>query len=250
MSEYLKLILLFVVGSIAGFINVNAGGGSTITLPALIFLGLDSALANGTNRIGILLQNIFAVSSFRQQEVHQFKNSFLMSLFTLPGAIIGAFFSVKISDKWFQHILGIVMIIIVFSMIFSHSNNKYQLSVSNNKRKWIIYPMLFCIGFYGGFIQVGVGFIFMAVLYHVLKISLVYVNMHKVFIISLYTIPVLCFFIWTGNVDWVYGLSLGAGTAIGSWWGAKVAVKGGEKIIRYILAGAILLMSGKLLGIF
>ena len=250
MSEYLKLILLFVVGSIAGFINVNAGGGSTITLPVLIFLGLESAIANGTNRIGILLQNIFAVLSFRQQEVHHFQSSVLLALCTLPGAIFGAYFSIRISNEWFQRILAIVMIGIVFSIIFTHKNNNYQSIINLNERKWLIYPALFGIGFYGGFIQVGVGFILMAALYHILKISLVYVNMHKVFIISLYTIPVLCFFIRTGNVDWVYGLSLAAGMAIGSWWGAKVVVKGGEKIIRYILAGAIILMSIKLLGIF
>lgn len=250
MPEYLKFILLFIVGSIAGFINVNAGGGSTITLPVLIFLGLESAIANGTNRIGILLQNIFAVLSFRQQEVHRFKSSFLLALFTLPGAIFGAYFSIRISNEWFQRILAIVMIGIVFSIIFTHKNNNNQSIINLSERKWLIYPALFGIGFYGGFIQVGVGFILMAALYHVLKISLVYVNMHKVFIVFVYTLPVLCFFIWTGNVNWVYGLSLGAGTAVGAWWGARAVIKGGEKVIRYILAGAILLMSIKLLGIF
>ncbi len=65
MSIYLQIILLFTVGIIAGFMNVMAGGGSTLTLPTLIFLGLDSALANGTNRVAIIIQNIFAVYSFK-----------------------------------------------------------------------------------------------------------------------------------------------------------------------------------------
>ena len=70
--------------------NVLAGGGSTLTLPALILLGLDSTLANGTNRIAILFQNIFAIFSFHQQKVHQLKSTTLLALITVPGAIIGS----------------------------------------------------------------------------------------------------------------------------------------------------------------
>ena len=250
MAEWWKLGLLFLVGSAAGFINVNAGGGSTLTLPALIFLGLDSALANGTNRVAILIQNIFAVSSFRRQKVHQFGESSKLSLITLPGAIIGALLSTRIADEWFQRILGIIMIGIVVSMFIPKANKKYQDSLSRAENRWLIYVVLFFIGFYGGFIQVGVGFLFMAALYHILKISLVYVNMHKVFIILIYTIPSLIVFAMTGNVNWGYGLMLAVGTACGGWFGAHASVKGGEKLIRYVLALAIVIMALKLLGIF
>ena len=97
--DYFNLLLLFGVGSIAGFINVNAGGGSSITLPTLIFMGLDGALANGTNRIAIFIQNIFAVASFRKNKMQQFKTSTELSLFTLPGAILGAILASKISSE-------------------------------------------------------------------------------------------------------------------------------------------------------
>jgi uncharacterized membrane protein YfcA len=250
MSEITKLLLLFGVGTVSSIINVNAGGGSSITLPALIFLGLESAAANGTNRIGILVQNIFAVSSFKQQKVHEFKESLSLSLFTLPGAVLGALVSVRINDVWFQRILGMVMIGIVFSMLFFSTKRNNEPSPSDKNRRWLIYPSMLVIGFYGGFIQTGVGFLLMASLYHLLRISLVRVNMHKVFIVLVYTLPALAVFIWTGNVHWEYGGILAAGTALGAWWGARIAVKGGERAIRYILAVAILLMAVKLLGLF
>ena len=117
-------------------------------------------------------------------------------------------------------------------------------------KTWVIYPVMFGIGFYGGFIQAGVGFLFMAALYHILKLDLVHVNMHKVFIVMVYTIPALCIFVFTGNVNWILGLCLAVGNSFGAWWGAHFAVKGGEKIIRYILAVAILIMALKLLGVF
>jgi len=89
--EWAHLLLLFAIGTIAGFINVNAGGGSSLTLPTLIFMGLDAAAANGTNRVGLIIQNIFAVSSFKKNKVQDFKQSSFLALFTLPGAVIGAF---------------------------------------------------------------------------------------------------------------------------------------------------------------
>ncbi|HZX09806.1 MAG TPA: sulfite exporter TauE/SafE family protein [Acidobacteriota bacterium] len=247
--EWAHLLLLFVVGAIAGFINVNAGGGSSLTLPTLIFMGLDSAAANGTNRIGLILQNIFAVASFKKNKVQSFKKSSFLALFTLPGAIIGAIAATQVSNMLFQKILGGVLIFIVISMFFSRSykdeNSKHHL-----KRSWFIYPALFGIGFYGGFLQVGVGFLFMAALYHLLRVNLVLVNMHKVFIILIYTIPAFVIFLYTGNVSWKYGLVLAAGNGIGGWWGARAAVKGGEKVIRIILAIAIIIMAAKLFGLF
>lgn len=245
-----KLLLLFGVGVVAGFINVMAGGGSSLTLPALIFLGLEGALANGTNRIAIFLQNVFAVWSFRREKVHHFERSLQLALFTLPGAVLGALLAVRMGDAWFRRILAFVMIGIVVSILFSGSFQKKQVDPKDGRGQWLIYPILLGIGFYGGFLQIGVGFLFMAALYHVLRLDLVFVNMHKVFIVLVYTIPALAVFVWTGNVNWKYGLVLAAGNSIGAYWSAHVAVKSGEKVIRYVLAVAVLLMSLKLLGVF
>lgn len=247
--DFTKLFLLFGVGTIAGFINVMAGGGSSLTLPALIFMGLDGAMANGTNRVAILLQNVFAVLSFRKRDVHQYGESFKLALLTLPGAILGAFIAVNIADQWFKRILSLVLIGIVVSMFFTPKKRE-ESATGERKKSWLIYPVMFGIGLYGGFIQAGVGFLFMAALYHILNLNLVHVNMHKVFIVLIYTLPVLAIFVITGKVDWILGLSLAAGNSFGAWWGARFAVKGGEKVIRYVLAVAILLMAVKLLGLF
>ncbi len=243
-----NLALLFAVGSIAGFINVNAGGGSSLTLPALIFLGLDGALANGTNRIAIIIQNIFAVASFRKNRMHQFGTSARLSLLTLPGALLGALVAVRISGVLFERIVGGVLLFIVISLFISRSYS--DIRDEKERRHWLVYPALVGIGFYGGFLQIGVGFLCMAALYHLLHLNLVTVNMHKVFIILIYTVPALLIFIWTGNVNWKLGLVLAAGNAFGGWWGAHAAVKGGERIIRIILAVAITIMALKLFGLF
>jgi len=250
MDELLKLLLLFGVGSLAGFINVMAGGGSAITLPVLIFLGLEGPLANGTNRVAIVIQSISAILSFRQEKYQKFKLSLKLAAFTLPGAIAGAFIATTISNELFQKILAFVLIGVIISMFFPKPNQKKPQGKEQNKSTWLIYPAMFAIGFYGGFIQVGVGFLFMASLYLLLKLDLVRVNMHKVFIILIYTIPALFIFFFTNNVDLKLGLALGAGNAVGAWWAAKISVKKGEGIIRMILIVAIFIMALKLLGVF
>lgn len=250
MDELLKLLLLFVVGSIAGFINVFAGGGSTITLPILIFLGLDPSLANGTNRIGILAQTLSAVVSFRQEKYHDFKLSLKLTAFTLPGAAAGALIATRISGDIFQKILAFVLIAVTISMFLKKTNRGKPEGDRRAKSSWLIYPVMLATGFYGGFMQVGVGFVFMASLYHLMKLDLIRVNMHKVFIIFVYTIPAFLVFLLTGNVEWSFGLILAVGMASGAWWAAKISVKKGEKIIRIALIPVILWMALKLLNIF
>lgn len=247
MPVYLEILILFGVGLLAGVINVMAGGGSSLTLPALIFIGLDSAAANGTNRIGILLQSIFATLSYRKENISEIEKSMKLSLLTLPGAVLGALLAIKISNEWFDRILGLVMIGVVVSMLIPQS--RLEIKTDGERKSWLIYPVMFAIGFYGGFIQVGVGFLIMAALYHMLKIDLVRVNMHKVFITMVYTVPALLIFIMSGNVDWLFGLSLAAGNAIGGWWAARFSIRGGEKVIRYVMVLAILIIALKLLGI-
>lgn len=246
MNDLLAILLLFITGSAAGIINIMAGGGSTLTLPILIFLGLDGSTANGTNRVAILIQNVSAITSFRKQKLSQFSTSFKLGLLTLPGAIIGAITATKINDALFEKILGVIMILVVISMIAPRKKAALTKNIVE-KFPWTIYPAMIGIGFYGGFIQVGVGFLLMSALHYLLKLKLVYVNMHKVAIVLIYTLPALLIFIFTGNVNWFFGLSLAVGNAFGGWWAAKWSVKKGDKIIKIFLIVAVIGMSIKLL---
>jgi uncharacterized protein len=245
-SQYL---FLMIVGTVAGLLNVMAGGGSNITLPVLIFMGMDSAMANGTNRIALLIQNISAILSFKNEKYSQFKHSLKLALPTLPGAIAGAIVAVKIDNMLFQKILGLVMLGIVLTLILPTAKRK-DVENTASQPAWPAYLALFGIGFYGGFIQAGVGFLIMAALRHLLDMDLIHVNMHKVFIIFVYTLPTIVIFAMTNNMTWSLGLILGIGHALGAWWAAKLSIKKGEKTIRIFLVLAIAIMAVKLLGFF
>ena len=248
MPDLIGIIILFAVGAVAAFINVNAGGGSSLTLPALIFLGLDPSVANGTNRVAILFQNVSAVYAFKKEKFYELKNSLILSALTLPGAIAGAIIAVKISDDLFEKILAVVMIFIIITMLLpKKKTDKTKIDFTID---WKITLSMIVVGFYGAFIQVGVGFLLMASFQYLMKLDLIRVNMHKVFVVFVFTIPALIVFILTDNINWYYGLTLAAGNVVGGWWGAKLSVKKGEKLIKFVLIVAILIMALKLLNIF
>jgi uncharacterized membrane protein YfcA len=248
MEEIWKYALLLGIGIVAGVINVMAGGGSTLTLPALIFLGMDGSVANGTNRVAIFIQSIVATSAFRKENIKGLIPGLKMGLFAFPGAITGAIIATNISGRTFEIVLAVIMIFIVIQMLWP---KKKKLAENEQvETGWKIFTAMFFIGFYGGFIQVGVGFLLMASLYNILNLKLVYVNMYKVLITALFTIPALLVFILADKVLWLPGLVLAAGTSLGAWFAAKISVRKGDKVVKYVLAASIVIIAIKLTGAF
>jgi uncharacterized protein len=249
LPDILIVVILFVVGVVSGFVNVIAGGGSSLTLPVMIFLGLDSSVANGTNRIGVLFQNIAAVYSFKREKYFELKTGIKLSLATLPGSVAGAILAANLSNDLFNKILGIIMIGIIITMVIPKNKKKYP-DTETNHIPAATHVLMFFIGFYAGFIQVGIGFLLMAVLQYFLHINLIRVNMHKVLIVLITMIPAFFVFLFTDNINWGYGISLASGNAVGGFFSAKVQVKKGEDFIKAVLIVVILFMAVKLLEIF
>lgn len=233
--------LLFGAGIVASFINMMAGGGSMLTVGLMILLGVDPSVANGTNRIGVLVGTASGALAFRSEKFMDLKQSLLLGAFAIPGAILGSIFSVSISDALFQKILASVMIFVMISLFLPQKS-----AVKEADSPWLIYPAMVVVGFYGGFIQIGVGFLLMAVFRHLMALDLVHTNMHKVFVVLIYTIPILLVFGLSGNIDWLLALSLSAGNAIGSWISVKLAIRKGDGFVKVVLAITVALMAAKL----
>jgi len=246
LDDLLKYSLLLVTGFFTGILNIMAGGGSILTLPALIYIGLDPNLANGTNRIFILMQNLTAVVAFSNEKMSYFKESFRLALFTIPGAVIGALAAVRIEGDVFVKILGVVTIVLSLLMFIPVKTGE---NASPVKSRLALYPLLFAIGFYGGFIQAGTGIFIMFILRSFLKIDLVKVNVHKVFIAFIFTIPAFFIFVYHGQIDWLAGLFLGIGSIFGAWFSAKTVLKLGEKVVKIVLLISSFLIALDLLDI-
>lgn len=237
-------LLLAAVGVVAGFINTMAGGGSLLVLPTLVFMGMDGAVANGTNRVAIMAQNIVSVLGFLKRGYSDVRTSMTLSLCALPGAALGAYLGTRVGGELFNRILGGLMIFLI--IVMAHKTEQRQ-EEGKPERSVLGHALMVGIGFYGGFIQAGVGLFMMAVLYRAMRLDLVRVNMHKVFIVGVFTLVALLIFASSGQVLWGVGIVLGVGNAIGGWVGVHYAVKKGERLIRIVLNVGLVAMAIRLL---
>ncbi|NQY66539.1 MAG: sulfite exporter TauE/SafE family protein [Flavobacteriales bacterium] len=245
--DYLELLLLVVVGVIAGFINTVAGGGSLLTLPILIFLGLPPSVANGTNRVSIFFQNMSSIAGFKSKGVFVYPFSLWVGLSALIGAVIGAQISVDMDSELFNQILAIIMIAVVFITIFNPVKNPEDvLEKLGNKHQLLSITVFFFIGIYGGFIQAGVGFLILAALSMINNMSLVRSNSVKVFVVFTFTVAALIVFLIQDQIHWYYGLSLAVGSSSGAWIASRWSVKKGDVWIKRFMVVMVTAMAIKL----
>lgn len=244
-----EIIALIVAGLFVGFINTLAGGGSIISLSLLMFLGLPAGVANGTNRIAIMIQNIIATTSFKQQKVLEVRKTFLLGIPAIIGSIFGAWIAVDLSEKVLKTAMAIIML---FMLVFILYNPKKMLSgndlLQNRKVNLKNIIIFFLIGVYGGFIQVGVGYILLTALILSVGYSLVKANAAKVMIVLMYLPFSLVIFILNDQVNWKYGLIMAIGSIIGAFIASRLAVKKGVNFIRYVIIVIILLTASHLFG--
>lgn len=247
MDSILEIIGLILIGFLAGGINTIAGGGSLLTLPILIFLGLPPNIANGTNRIAILFQNIFTTAGFKSKGVITFPFSIYLGISALIGSLIGSQIAVDIKGDTFNRILAIIMVIIVFYMVFKpKATIENALEKTSGKQLWLSILLFFFVGIYGGFIQAGVGFIILLVLSSINNLSLVKSNAVKVMVVLIYTISSVAIFAYNDKIDWEMGLTLAIGNSIGGWFASRWSVSKGDKLIRKFLIVMVVIMAIKL----
>ena len=242
-----QIPLLAGVGLVAGILNILAGGGSLLTLPMLIFIGLPASTANGTNRIAIFCQNIFAISGFRKRGVFPIKLALICTIPALVGSYFGATLAINIDDVLFKKILGLIMIgVMVFTALDPVKNLKIEAGKMSALRLAFLLVTFFGVGIYGGFVQAGVGFIIIAgLLLH--GLDLVRINAVKVIVIFAFTIVALAVFIAHGEVDYGLGLALAAGNSVGGIIGTRLAVEKGHDWLKKVVTITVMVFAIKLL---
>jgi uncharacterized membrane protein YfcA len=247
MDEWYHYILLIVVGFAVGFINTIAGGGTLLSLPVLIFLGLPPNVANGTNRVAIIIQTAFATAGFKSKGVTTFPFNAYLGASALLGAIIGARIAVDIDGAVFNKILAVIMIAVVLIVFFKPEINLKDVNERlTGKYLWLGMLAFFIFGIYGGFINAGIGFIIILFLHFFNHMSLVRANATKVAVVCIYTLSALVVFILNDKVNWIIGFVLAIGNASGAWIASRVSVNKGDGFIKIFLLMVVGIMSIKL----
>lgn len=246
LADYL---ILAAVGGVAGTVNVVAGGGSFLTLPTMIFLGLPPTMANGTNRIAILLQNVGAVWGFDRHRVVQWSWVKLAALPILAGAGLGTWIAVSVGDEAFRKSLSIIMAAVALWTLWSPMDRRDAedlLADRGDLKGRILLTLGFLlVGVYGGYVQAGVGFLILA-LAAAAGLDLVRGNALKVLVTLIFTPLALGLFAFQGHVDWDAGLALACGNVAGGLVGVRITVLKGHDWVKKAVTVAVVIFAIRL----
>lgn len=251
MEWYIYIIAVF-CGLLAGFINTLAGSGSLLTLPVLIFLGLPANIANGTNRIGVLLQSLIGVLTFKQKVKIDMKRNAVLLIVCVTGAMFGANIAIDIDENSMRYVIGVVMIIMLFPVLFNADKWLSQKTFSVNKNlKVPLLLLFFFIGIFGGFVQAGVGILLLVTMVMLAGYNVNESNALKNLIVFCYTIPAIIIFIINDQINWKLGGLLAIGQVSGAYIAARFATKHKNAgiWIRKLLIFIILISIIELFGI-
>lgn len=246
----LEVLALIISGVFVGFINTLAGGGTIISLSLFMFMGLPADVANGTNRIAVILQNFTSTANFKKQKLLDSRKATVLMIPTVIGAMLGAQLSVSIDEETFRKALGLVMIMMVYFMVVKPDKwINGQKVLQEKKVTWQQMIIFFFIGIYGGFIQVGVGYFLLAGIVLGAGYELIRANAIKGFIVMFYTIFALIVFILNDKVHWQYGLIHSIGNVTGAFIASRYAFTWGAGFIRWFIIVLIIITSADLFGL-
>lgn len=240
-------LVLFAAGTVVSVINSVSGGGSILSLPLLIFLGLPSAVANGTNRIGVLAGSLGSLAAFRSLGHFHPRLAWQVGWPAALGALAGSQIAVRLSDRVFNPILAAVMVFVAVMSFRKKPAEAGQSDPAAMREGMIAFLVYAGIGFYGGFIQAGSGLIMIYAFGRMGNLGIFKINSLKVFN-TLIFIPVsLISFIGAGKIHWGMAAALAGGNLLGGWLGSHWQVRQGEAWVNRVVLWTGLAMAAKLL---
>lgn len=245
----LDITLLVMAGLVAGVINTLAGGGSLLSVPLLVFLGLPGDVANGTNRIGVLAQNATSIRGFAVAGLSGLRESLPILAPVVAGSVVGAAAIARLDAEGFERIFGVAMLLLLVPTLRGGLARPADVA---SKPAWptaVRFAVFFAIGLYGGAIQAGVGLVLLVALQRS-GLDLVRANSIKVVVIFALTAVAIPVFILEDQVAWLPAACLVVGFALGGRLGVLIAVRGGERVIRPVMAVAVVAMAGRMLGLY
>jgi uncharacterized membrane protein YfcA len=240
-------------GLLAGIVNTMAGSGSLITLPMLVFLGLPTHVANGTNRVGVTIQNIVSLVTLRRHEALDLNGSAWFIVPTLLGAGAGAVVAADLPEQWLDRAIGGVMVVMLIVLLINPKRWLDDEATRDAGRPpWWLLLAFVAIGFYGGFIQAGVGVLLLVGLVMGAGLAPLHANGIKLFLTLLFTVAALGVFIVYDQVAWTVGLVVAIGQATGAWLAARFLAQS-ERAgvwIRRVLIAVVAVSALKFFGAF
>jgi|SRR5690554_2053548 len=242
--------LVVAAGLVAGLINTLAGSGSLVVLPMLMLLGLDANEANGTNRVGVMVQTLVGIATLARAGKVEIRGNRWILAATSSGALAGAALAVRVPADDLQQVIGWVMLaMLVVLMLRPQSWLRQTSDASQGGFTPGRALILVVVGAWGGFLQAGVGVLLLMALVVGLSKDVARANALKLVAVSVFTLASLPIFVAQGQVDWGVGFVVALGQGAGGWLGAKMMVRwpGAGRWVRWLLIAVVSVSAFELL---
>lgn len=235
--SFFSITAIIMTGFMAGIINTLAGGGSNLTLPALMLTGMPPDIANATNRVGVFLQCLVGVKSYKTHNKIDTQNVWPILMPSLIGGLVGAVLAAMLPVTYLKPLLlgtmlSVAFLILVFPTVIAAPEGTASYPMRDRPQAWVA---LFFAGVYGGFVQAGVGFLLITALAGTLRYDLVRSNALKLVCTLAFTGVALLVFISEDLVRWVPGLILAAAMMTGAALAVKVSLDMSQTTMKWFL---------------
>jgi uncharacterized membrane protein YfcA len=226
--------------------NALAGGGSFVTLPLLLFIGLPPQIANATNRVAIVLQCVAGTATYHRHKVLPWRHVPALAVPLILGAILGAYLASHIDESVFRKVAAVLFAAMATTVFVDPKRWERERSIGRIRPH--LYPLFFVLGIYGGFLQAGIGVLLISTFVLAGGYDVIHGNALKFALAMVFTTFALVVFAQAGHVQWLTGLALALGTIAGGIVGARLVIQKGAPWVRVFVVIAAVAAIFKLLA--
>lgn len=245
MLEIEHWLMLALVGISAGFIDAVVGGGGLLSIPALLSLGLPPHQTLGTNKVAACFSSFTSALTYFKQALFNPKLWYHTAVATFTGAVLGSLLVLAIDNVWLIKILPILIIAVAIYSLFNPNaigcQNATMINKSPNKFHQWLTGMVW--GGYDGFAGPGIGAFWTISASKLYSLPLLNCCGLARSMTLVSNITALIVFISLGKVNYLVGIVLGVFMMVGSFFGARIAIRFGSPLIKPIFITVILFMS-------
>jgi len=226
--------------------NALAGGGSFVTLPLLLFIGLPAQIANATNRVAIVLQCAAGTATYHRHRVLLWRHVPALAIPMVLGSLLGAYLASHLDESVFRKLAAVLFAVMAATVFVDPKRWAREETVGRIRPH--LYPLFFLLGVYGGFLQAGIGVLLISTFVLAGGYDVVRGNALKFALATIFTAFALVVFAHAGHVQWVTGLALAVGTIAGGIVGARLVILKGAPWVRVFVVVAAAAAIVKLLA--
>ena len=240
------LMLLFVAGLAAGFVDAIAGGGGLITVPALLWAGLPVQLALGTNKLQAACGTLLAVTRFARAGWIAWRDVRLAIAVTFVFAALGAWAVTLLSKDLLKTIVPwLLLAVAVYALLSPRLGLQRRVARISANAFAILGGTL--LGFYDGFFGPGTGSFWTIALLSLRGYELTRATAFTKVVNLTSNVASLLVFLWAGSVVFKLALVMIAGQLIGARLGSGLVLKHGAPFVRVVFLGVVFALTAKLL---